>query len=184
MAAWLLPPTLLSAQEPFKGLQFSLVRQNNFTYATQWEVQEEWQKERYRFALQFHHDNLYNSFRNSESFVQLYFKLYFQQAYQLSKRWELAQATEIDQFFNSGTQSYSVYLGATYKLEDWLHITPMLGYSWDYRSQILDQGLSPSLQIRSHIGVWMRQMARSSSQTVGLKRCRTPPSPATPPGVT
>ncbi|MEM6343847.1 MAG: hypothetical protein AAF927_08205 [Bacteroidota bacterium] len=139
----------IQAQETQPGLQLSIQRQNNFTYATFWDINHSWQKDRYSLALRFHHDNLYNSFRQTDPFVQLYFKLYFQQAFKLNDHWELAQHTELDQFFNSGTQAYSLYAGATYRKGNWLSITPLLGYSWDLRSQILDQGLSPALIIKS-----------------------------------
>ncbi|MEL6653324.1 MAG: hypothetical protein AAFQ87_21210, partial [Bacteroidota bacterium] len=48
------------------GLKFSIQRQNNFTYATQWDMRHQWQKDRYSLRLNFHHDNLYNSFRQSD----------------------------------------------------------------------------------------------------------------------
>jgi hypothetical protein len=135
----------LSAQDIPRGLHLSISRQNNFTYSTRLDFRHRWEKERYRLELNFHHDNLYNSFRKTDPFVQLYIRTHIWQHFDLKPGLSLSSWIESDQFFNTGNQAHSIYLGTTWRPTDWLEFTPLIGYSWDYRSQILDQGLSPAL---------------------------------------
>lgn len=93
------------------------------------------------------HENLLNSTRKGNPFVQLQFHHIIWQHYRLSKSWKLSSWTEVDQFFSSGNQRYSQYLGASYQPTEQLRIQPLIGYSWDYRSSRLDQGISPAMII-------------------------------------
>ena len=95
------------------------------------------------------HDNLFNS-RISNPLVQFYIGNRLWQYYQVKPKWEAASWLETDQFFNTSNQRYSIYLGARYKPLPYLSITPLIGYSWDYRSEILDQGFSPALRLKSN----------------------------------
>ena len=94
------------------------------------------------------HDVLVNPSRTDNPFVQLYFRTSFWQFYQIRKKWELASWFEADQFLNTGNQRYSLYAGATYYPASFMSVTPIFGYSWDYRSKILDQGVSPGILFR------------------------------------
>jgi hypothetical protein len=133
------------AQEPRLRLSFS--RQNNFTYTTILDFDYEWEQGPYRLRVNFHHDHLLNSARSESPFVQFYIRTSIWQHYQLSKRLALASWIETDQFFNTQNQRYSGYLGVTYKPIPQVEVTPLLGYSWDYRDDRLDQGISPALQV-------------------------------------
>ena len=98
--------------------------------------------------LRANHDVLLNPSRSDNPFIQLYFHTSFWQFYQISKKWELASWLESDQFLNTGNQRYSLYAGATYYPTSFMSVTPIFGYSWDYRSKILDQGVSPGILLR------------------------------------
>lgn len=129
------------------GLQLSFRRQNNFTYTTNLDIIYRLQREKYRMELNLHHDNLYNSRINGDAFLQVFFRTSLWQFYQVKPSLAVASWIESDQFLNSGNQRYSAYLGIEYKWKDALSITPMVGYSWDSRSMILDQGFSPALRL-------------------------------------
>lgn len=137
--------TDLYAQVPNLHLQFS--RQNNFTYTTQLDFAYELNKGPYRLDLAFHHDHLLNSARQDDPFVQFYIRTSIWQYYDLTKRFALASWIETDQFFHTENQRYSLYLGAEYKPVPQVRIVPLLGYSWDYRDGLLDQGISPALRV-------------------------------------
>ena len=130
-----------------QGLMFRFQRQNNFTYRTEATFQDLYEKGKYSYELYARHENHLNSSRSGNPFVQLQFRYLFWQHYRLSPQWQASSWTEIDQFFSSGNQRYSQYLGATYKPVEGLRIQPLIGYSWDYRSRRLDQGVSPALWV-------------------------------------
>ena len=138
--------TALDEKKP--GLRLSFNRQNNFTYTTRSDFRLFYNNDKYRLEWDLLHDNLFNS-RLSNPLVQFYLGNRIWQYYQLKPKWEMASWLETDQFFNTSNQRYNVYLGARFKPFPYLSITPLVGYSWDYRSQILDQGFSPALRIRS-----------------------------------
>ncbi len=143
---WL--PAWLLGQVPAptsQGISLQFQRQNNFTYRTDATLSHFLVKEKYRLEYHLRHENLYNSIRSSERFVQLQFHHILWQHYRLSKQWELSNWVEIDQFLSSRNQRYSAYLGATYQPSEGLQVRPLIGYSWDYRSGRLDQGISPAL---------------------------------------
>lgn len=135
----------LYAQGPNLRLQFS--RQNNFSYTTQLDFNYQLEKGPYRLDLRLHHDQLLNSARKDNPFIQFYIRTNLRQYYDLSKRFALASWIESDQFFNTENQRYSLYLGAEYKPIPQMRIVPLFGYSWDYRDGRLDQGISPALKV-------------------------------------
>ena len=138
----------LNGQVEKPALQLTINRQNNFTYTARNNLYFLYKKDRYRIQLRTYSDILLNSNRTDNPFVQLYFRTSFWQFYQIRKNWEATSWVESDQFFNTGNQRYSVYLGATYYPYSFLSVTPLIGYSWDYRSKILDQGFSPGFLLR------------------------------------
>lgn len=128
-------------------LQLSFFRQNNFTYSTQLTLQHTWGKDRYRAELRLRHDNIYNSSREQNPFIQFYLNTNFWQYLRLTDELELVSWLEADQFFNAASHRLSLYLGASYKWKEYLELTPMLGYSLDYRSMSPDRGISPALKV-------------------------------------
>ncbi|MEL6672703.1 MAG: hypothetical protein AAFR61_10950 [Bacteroidota bacterium] len=144
---WPLTAQQIVAEEK-PALRLSFKRQNNFTYATRADLRYAYQKGKYRLEWRMHHDNLFNS-RRDNPLVQFYLSNSLWQHYRLGKKWEFSTWLESDQFLNTGTQRYSVYLGTTYHPTQDISITPLIGYSWDYRSNILDQGFSPGLLLKS-----------------------------------
>ena len=150
---FLFSPTNLLGQAPLNekkpGLRLSFSRQNNFTYTTRSDFKLSHQKDKYSLEWDVIHDNLFNS-RIRNPLVQLYIGNRLWQYYQLNTKLEAASWLETDQFFNTSNQRYSVYIGARYKPLPYLSVTPLIGYSWDYRSEILDQGFSPALRLKSN----------------------------------
>jgi hypothetical protein len=144
----LLLPDSVQAQDEKPALQWTINRQNNFTYTSRNNLYFLYQKDRYRMQIRANHDILLNPSRPDNPFIQLYFRTSFWQFFQISKKWELTSWFEADQFFNTGNQRYSIYAGATYYPTTFLSVTPIFGYSWDYRSKILDEGVSPGILLR------------------------------------
>ncbi|MEL6132349.1 MAG: hypothetical protein AAFR59_03185 [Bacteroidota bacterium] len=130
-------------------MQFSFNRQNNFTYLTQ--VDAKWQLKQGRYQTEgfLHHDNLFNAARTQSPFVQLFVSAQTWQYWDFSDKLQAASWLELDQFWNTGNQRYSFYLGTQYTPVPGIEITPLIGYSWDYRSQRLDQGASPALRVNA-----------------------------------
>lgn len=152
IAGWTLLLFLLSLPElsaQGSGLQLTFRRQNNFTYSTNLDVIYRLEREKYRMELDFHHDNLYNSRISETPFVQVFFRTNLWQFWKIKKGLSAASWIETDQFLNTRNQRYSVYGGFEYQWKDILSVTPLIGHSWDYRSDILDQGLSPALRLTS-----------------------------------
>lgn len=142
---WIMGIFLLSnvyAQQP--DLRLVVKRQNNFTYSTTLDIDYQKEVGKYRFDLVFHHDNLYNSIRERDRFVQFYIRTRLWQYYRLSDKWEATSWITTDQFVNGQNQRYNLYGGLTYKPLKNISLTPLIGYSWDVRSGILDQGFSPA----------------------------------------
>ena len=81
----LFSPFLYSQELP-RGLQLRVSRQNNFTYSTMMDLRQTWEKGRYQLELNFHHDNLYNSFRSQDPFVQFYLRTHIWQHYQWKEK--------------------------------------------------------------------------------------------------
>ncbi len=130
-------------------LQLNFDRQNNFTYSTRFRLNHTQQGPKYEWELRLNHEQLFNTSRPSDRFVQLQVNAQWWQFYRLKGPLSIASWIEVDQFWNSRNQRYSAYLGFRYQPWDFLSITPLLGYSWDYRQQILDQGLSPAIRVES-----------------------------------
>ncbi len=142
---WLLAWQCVQAQEP--ELQLSFKRQNNFTYTTIGDLNYRFQKDKYRFHLTLHHDHLLNSSRRDNPFIQFYVRTYLWQFWDWKEKFSFASLIESDIFFNSENQRHTLYFGAEYRPIPQLKITPLFGYSWDYRSGILDQGFSPAIYL-------------------------------------
>lgn len=138
-------------QQP--DVRLSIFRQNNFTYSTNFDLQYEFSQDRYQFTLITHHDNLINSTRRDQPFVQVYVHTDFWQYYRINKRWEVASWYLSDQFFNTENQRYNIYAGFRYKWNKFLEIRPFIGYSWDFRAGIWDNGVSPGMILSSQY-VW------------------------------
>lgn len=142
------PQVLMSQLQPqAQGLSLRFQRQNNFTYRTEFSFRHLYEKDKYKLEMRTVHENLLNSVRQDNPFVQLQFRHQIWQHYRFSDHWSLSAWTEIDQFFSSGNQRYSQYVGTTYQPSEGLKIQPLVGYSWDYRSMRLDQGSSPALWV-------------------------------------
>ena len=139
----------ISAQVRNPGLELTISRQNNFTYSTRVDFFQRLQKGKYRMELNIFHENLLNSTRKRDPFVQLFLRTNFWQYYRIHPKWEIASWLESDQFLNTGNQRLSLYGGVSYSPIPEVEITPVVGYSWDYRSRVLDQGFTPAIQIRS-----------------------------------
>mgnify|MGYP006268105109 CR=1 FL=1 len=129
--------------------QLSFVRQNNFTYSTRLLTHYRHAGPRYEWQLDLSHEQLFNTSRQTDRFVQLQLNAQLWQFWRLSNKWSVASWLEVDQFWNNGTQRYSAYAGLRYEPFEGLSLTPLLGYSYDYRQEILDQGLSPGIRAES-----------------------------------
>jgi len=143
----LLQLQVVLAQQPHIRLDFR--RANNFTYSTTADMTYGFQTDRYRFDLQIHHDNILNTTRESNPFVQSFLHTSLWQHYQLRDALSLASWLEYDHFINNQNYRISGYAGVSYTPYPFLTLTPLIGYSWDYRSSILDQGFSPALLAKS-----------------------------------
>ncbi|MEZ4825483.1 MAG: hypothetical protein R3C61_04190 [Bacteroidia bacterium] len=135
--------------EKTPGLELSIARQNNFTYSSRADLLYRIQRDKYRAELSIFHENLFNSTRRTDPFVQLYLRTSLWQHYSLRPQWEFSSWLETDQFFNTGNQRLSVYAGVTYTPLPDITISPIVGYSWDYRSSVLDQGFTPGILVRA-----------------------------------
>ena len=142
---WLLSCQAIQAQMP--DLQLSFKRQNNFTYTTIGDLHYTLKKDKYRLDLSLHHDHLLNTSRRDNPFVQFYVRTHLWQYWDWKKKLSFASKIESDVFINTENQRHTFYIGAEYRPIPQLKITPLLGYSWDFRSGILDQGLSPAIYI-------------------------------------
>lgn len=130
------------------SLRLNFARVNNFTFSTRLESFYRFKKGKYRLEWRLYLDNLLNS-RLDDPLVQLYIRNHVWQYYQLKPQWELASWLESDQFFNSNSFRYSAYGGFQFKPFPFLEIKPLIGYSWDQRSGILDKGITPAIFIES-----------------------------------
>jgi hypothetical protein len=154
---WLLPG-LAVGQSDRPMLKFAFDRQNDFTFST---LMDSWyQLERGRYSLDFRlsHSNIYNSTREEGRFVQMYFHTDIWQYLRIKPKLDIASWIETDQYVNNQNEKISGYAGVRYKPWPFLHITPLIGYTWDTRTAILgtsepqlklDQGLTPALFLRS-----------------------------------
>ena len=104
---------------------------------------------KYTLEAKAHHDNLFNSKRKDNPFVQSYINSRIWQYWELKPSFSAASWIEYDHFINSNSYRLSTYLGVRYQWDDILELKPLIGYSWDYRSMRLDQGFSPALWLRS-----------------------------------
>ncbi|WNJ20132.1 hypothetical protein [Pontibacter sp. G13] len=130
-----------------EGLQFQSVRQSNTTFSTRMYGLGSIQRGKWDATYRFSHEQIFNSSRTQNRFVQLIFQGSWRQYYQLSDQWALAGLVETEQFWSNQNQRHSLYLGTRYRPTPEIELTPMIGYSWDYRNQQWDHGISPSLQL-------------------------------------
>lgn len=128
-----------------QDLRLSFNRQNNFTYSVRTQLRYGYKGEKYRFDSYLDQDLIINTNRDPSSLVLLNINAEAWQYWKLKGSWEIAAFSEINQFWTTKNQRYSQYAGLNYRLNDKVALTPLLGYSWDYRSERLDQGLSPAL---------------------------------------
>ncbi|MBL0015711.1 MAG: hypothetical protein IPP17_04555 [Bacteroidetes bacterium] len=156
LLTWL--PGLLLAQDERSMMRLSFDRQNDFTFSTMLDARYAFQKGRYSLDFKLNHSNIYNSSRDEGRFVQMYFHTDLWQYFQLKKRLDVASWIETDQYVNNQNEKISVYGGIRYKPWSFLHVTPLVGYTWDTRTAILgrteptvqlDQGISPALFVTS-----------------------------------
>ncbi|MCB9233109.1 MAG: hypothetical protein H6581_15740 [Bacteroidia bacterium] len=152
------------SERPFLNFRFN--RQNNFTWNTYADLWYTLQKGKYDFDLRAHHDNIFNTSQPEDPFVQLYLKVSLWQRWKLGKRLKAVSWLDTDQYMNSRNEKYSLYGGVSWKPLDYLEVIPLLGYSFDRRSTVLDDGISPAFflnlrhQIRDDLQVYLRGFAR------------------------
>lgn len=131
-----------------QSIQFQFSRQNNFTYTTNLDVyKQDIRIGKYHTDIRLHHDNIVNTLLN-QPFVQVYVRGQIWQYYDVSKKLSVASFAEIDQFWHNRNQKYSLYGGVNYQPIEGLQLTPLVGYSWDYLTPILNQGFSPALRFQ------------------------------------
>ena len=131
------------------GIKLSFIRQNNVTWYTAADFRYIWNKGPYRLDMDLHHDNIYNSSRNTNSFVQLYIRSSIWQSFRLNPKVDLISWIETNQFVNTQNEKYNLYGGLEYRPFSFLELRPLVGYSWDRRSGRLDTGFSPALRLES-----------------------------------
>lgn len=131
------------------GLRLKYVRQNNATYTANVNLTHKLKVGDYTSQLRIHHNHVMNTTRKEQPFVQLLLDGDWRQKYRISKRISLTSWLEGKHFFSNGAYRYAAYVGATYTSpkSDW-EVTPFIGWGWDYRSGILDQGFSPAIMVR------------------------------------
>lgn len=128
-----------------QDLRISFNRQNNFTYSIRSQLRYNYKGEKYRLRSSLDQDLIINTNRKPSSLVLLNINVEAWQYWKLKESWELLSFSEINQFWTTRNQRYSQYVGVNYSINKYITLTPLLGYSWDYRSARLDQGISPAL---------------------------------------
>ncbi|MCI4668120.1 MAG: hypothetical protein MRZ79_08155 [Bacteroidia bacterium] len=139
---------LLAGMLSGQNLRISFNRQNNFTYSVRSQLRYAYQKNKYRGRAIWDQDLIINTNRKPSSLVLLNVDAEWWQYWKLKKKLELTSFTEVEQFWTTLNQRYSQYVGINIGKEERLIFTPLLGYSWDYRSRRLDQGFSPAAFLR------------------------------------
>lgn len=158
---------------PFVSLK--LERQNNFTFASQFDSWYQFEKGKYSLDLKLNHTNIFNTSTEQSAFVQLYLRTSLWQYYRLGGKLSLASWLETDQYFTSANQKINLYGGVRYQPFSFLTLTPLVGYAWDERTAILgqsmatarlDQGFTPAFLLESmhewedNLSVQTRMFAR------------------------
>lgn len=139
----------LHAQDGRPMLRITSLRQNDFTFFNNLDLDYQYRKGKYGFDLKGHHDNIYNTSLDADRFVQLYFKSTLRQYYQWKKNLAWTALIETDNYVNTDNNKASFYGGAIYKPKPFVEITPMAGVSIDRRKGVVDVGFSPALAMRS-----------------------------------
>ncbi len=137
----------LLAQQP--DIQLNIRRQNNFSYHSKVLFNLQRSKGPYELDIKLSHDNILNTSRQQDQFVQAFIHASVWQYYRLSPKLKAATWIEYDHFLTNNNFRLSTYGGLTYTPFPQLQLTPLLGFSWDQRSMILDRGFSPALMIAS-----------------------------------
>lgn len=130
-----------------QSIRLAFDRQNNFTYATRLDMLHTYEQGPYTLQLQFQHRNLLNTNIPQQPFVQAYLNSRIWQFWALHPTLSAANWLESDQFWTGQNLRYNAYLGAKWQPNELLTIIPLIGYSWDVRRGILDQGWSPALRL-------------------------------------
>ena len=99
--------------------------------------------------LKLSHDNILNTSRKQDQFVQAFIHASLWQYYELSKKIKATTWIEYDHFLTNNNFRLSTYGGISYSPIPQLQVTPLIGFSWDQRSMILDKGFSPALLLSS-----------------------------------
>jgi hypothetical protein len=150
----LLPLGSVWAQLDRPMVKLAFDRQNDFTYSTLLDTWYKYKKGRYSLDFRLSHSNIYNSSREEGRFVQMYFHTDLWQYFKLKDRLDAASWIETDQYVNNQNEKISLYGGVRYKPWPFLHLTPLIGYTWDTRTAILgrseptvqvDQGITPAI---------------------------------------
>lgn len=136
------------AQNPTSPLQFTLQRQNDFTFSNTYHLQFEKTYKKYKINVLSHHDNLYNKVLE-KPFVQVFFQHQLWQYYEISPKISLVSWLDGQQYIQNQNFRFNIYKGVEYKPFPYLSITPLIGYSWDRLNLILNQGISPALKLAS-----------------------------------
>ncbi|MEM6630525.1 MAG: hypothetical protein AAF694_12680 [Bacteroidota bacterium] len=105
--------------------------------------------DKYEFNLQLSHDNILNTSRQRDQFVQAFIHASLWQHYQLSPKLKVSSWIEYDHFLTNNNLRLSTYAGISYSPFPELSLTPLIGFSWDQRNMILDKGFSPALLLSS-----------------------------------
>lgn len=121
------------------------IRQNNFTWYTRQELAFSFSHRRYSLEISQVHDQVFNSTRKQDPFVQLYFKANAWNRLEIRPSVHLVQFTELDMYLNNRNEKLALYGGLRWQPINGMQITPLLGYAWDTRQGVTDQGFSPGL---------------------------------------
>ena len=167
-----------SAQQDRPYVSTTFLRQNDFTYSTQFDTWYQVQKGKYQLDLRLGHSNIYNSSLNSGRFVQLYLKSSIWQSYQLKPKLDVVSWIETDQYFNNRNEKVNLYAGVRYRPFDFLTLTPLVGYTFDVRTAVigqtqaaprLDQGFTPAMYMVASKSWESEQLSTETSLFVRYK---------------
>ena len=125
--------------------QLNLVRQNNYTFLTANDVNFDKTFGKHHVNVKFHHDNLYNTSRVKAPFVQFYIQDNIRYDYLWKEKMAFSAWQETDAFPTLYNHKISSYFGITYKPIKYVSIQPMIGYSYDMRNKIVNDGFTYAL---------------------------------------
>ena len=128
-----------------QSLQFRFIRQNNFTFLSSEDLSYSGKWKRFEFSIVQHHDNIFNSARKDDPFVQLYFSNSVWFGFPGTSKVKAVTWFESDHFVNTQNEKIQLYGGVSIKKIKGLEAIPLIGYSWDKRNNILNTGITPAL---------------------------------------